>query len=420
MRLVLVLWLLSICSPILRAQDWPQFRGPDGQGHSNERSLPTEWSETRNIAWKVPVAGRGWSSPVVARGRVWLTSATSAGRDTSLRLMAFDEATGHQSMDVEVFRIKNLELLNAKNSHASPTPIIEGDRVYVHFGAQGTAAVSTTGDMLWKTRLPYESQHGNGGSPLLYGDLLIVNCDGFDEASVIALDKQTGKKRWQTLRPQPWSQAYSTPLAIRVGDRDLIVSVGAFHAAAYDPQNGHEVWRVDYPEGFSNVPKPVYGAGLVFITTGFQQPSLLAIRVDGKGNVTRSHVAWSISRGAPLTPSPLLVGDDLYVVNDAGIASNIDARTGSIRWQHRLGAPVSASPVYADGRVYFLDEEGRTTVITPGAAFQQVAINSLDGAALASMAVASQSFFIRTATHLYRIGNQQSPIGNQHLPFTNN
>ena len=207
-RLVLALWLLSICSPILRAQEWPQFRGPDGQGHSNERSLPTEWSETRNVVWKVPVAGRGWSSPVVARGHVWLTSATSAGRDTSLRLMAFDEATGHQSMDVEVFRIKNLELLNAKNSHASPTPIIEGDRVYVHFGAQGTAAVSTAGDMLWKIRLPYESQHGNGGSPLLYGDLLIVNCDGFDEASVIALDKQTGKKRWQTLRPQPWSQAY--------------------------------------------------------------------------------------------------------------------------------------------------------------------------------------------------------------------
>ena len=160
--------------------------------------------------------------------------------------------------------------------------------------------------------------------------------------------------------------------------------------------------------------------GLVFITTGFQQPSLLAIRVDGKGNVTRSHVAWSVSRGAPLTPSPLLVGDDLYVVNDAGIASNIDARTGSIQWQHRLGAPVSASPVYADGRVYFLDEDGRTTVINPGPTFQQVAINALDGAALASMAVASQSFFIRTATHLYRIGNQQSAIGHQHLQLTNN
>jgi outer membrane protein assembly factor BamB len=318
--------------------------------------------------------------------------------------MSFDVANGRPLVDVEVFRIKNLELLNAKNSHASPTPIVEADRVYVHFGAQGTAALSTNGDLVWKTRLQYESQHGNGGSPVLYRDLLIVNCDGFDEASVIALDKQTGKKQWQTHRPQPWSQAYSTPLAIRIGDRDLIVSVGAFHAGAYEPQNGKEIWRVDYPEGFSNVPRPVYGGGLVFITTGFQQPSLFAIRPDGKGNVTSSHVAWTLSRGAPLTPSPLLVEDDLYVVNDAGIASNVDARTGAIRWQHRLGAPVSASPVFADGHIYFLDEEGKTTVINPGPTFQQIAINSLDGATLASMAVASQSFFIRTATHLYRIG----------------
>jgi len=405
MRVLLCsLCLLVVAPSILPAQEWPQFRGPDGQGHSAERGLPTEWSETQNVVWKVPVPGRGWSSPVIVAGRVWLTTAIQAGRDTSLRLVSFEAATGKPSIDVEVFRIKNLELLNAKNSHASPTPIVEGDRVYVHFGAQGTAALSTTGDVVWKTRLLYESQHGNGGSPVLYGDLLIVSCDGFDEASVIALDKQTGKKRWQTLRPQPWSQAYSTPLAIHVGDRDLIVSVGAFHAVAYDPQNGKEIWRVDYPEGFSNVPRPVYGAGLVFITTGFQQPSLLAIRPDGKGNVTKSHVAWTLSRGAPLTPSPLVVGDDLYVVNDAGIASNIDARTGAIRWQHRLGASVSASPVFADGRIYFLDEEGKTTVVNPGPSFQQVAINSLDGAALASMAVASQSFFIRTGTHLYRVG----------------
>ena len=405
MRVLLFLASVFLATaPILPAQEWPQFRGPDGQGHSTERGLPTEWSETQNVVWKVAVAGRGWSSPVIVAGRVWLTAATQVGRDTSLRLMSFDAATGRALVDVEVFRIKNLELLNAKNSHASPTPIVDGDRVYVHFGAQGTAALSTAGDVIWKTRLQYESQHGNGGSPVLYNDLLIVSCDGFDEASVIALDKQTGKKRWQTLRPQPWSQAYSTPLTIQVGDRDLIVSVGAFHAAAYDPQNGKEIWRVDYPEGFSNVPRPVYGAGLVFVTTGFQQPSLLAIRPDGKGNVTKSHIAWSLSRGAPLTPSPLLVDDALYVVNDAGIASNVNARTGEIRWQHRLGAPVSASPVFADGRVYFLDEEGRTTVINPGATFQPVAINALDGATLASMAVASQSLFIRTATHLYRIG----------------
>jgi len=405
-RLILLIYcLVAVHSPCLLAQDWPQFRGPDGQGHSAERGLPIEWSESKNIAWKVSVPGRGWSSPVVADGKVWLTTATQIGRDSSLRLMSFDAATGRQALDLEVFRIKNLSLLNPKNSHASPTPVIEGDRVYVHFGAQGTAAVSTSGEVVWKAWQVYESQHGNGGSPVLYGDLLIFGCDGFDEAAVVALDKRTGKRRWRTLRPQPWSQAYSTPLMIHVGDRDLIVSVGAFHAAAYDPQNGKEIWRVSYPDGFSNVPRPVYGGGLVFITTGFQQPSILAIRPDGKGDVTKTHVAWTLSRGAPLTPSPLLVGDELYVVTDAGIASSLDARTGAVHWQHRLGGNVSASPVSADGRIYFLDEEGRTTVITPGQTYQQVSTNTLDEPALASMAVASQSFFIRTATHLYRIAS---------------
>jgi outer membrane protein assembly factor BamB len=405
-----LLRIVTLCVSVLAVEDWPQFRGPGGQGHSSERGVPIQWSETQNIAWKVPVPGRGWSSPVVVDGRVWLTTATAIARETSLRLMSFDASSGRQTSDVEIFRLRNSALLNAKNSHASPTPIVEGDRIYVHFGAQGTAAISTAGEVVWKTRLQYESQHGNGGSPVLYGDLLIVNCDGFDEAFVVALDKRTGKTRWRTLRPEPWSQAYSTPLVIRVGDRDLVVSAGAFHAGAYDPQNGQEAWRVDYPDGFSNVPRPVYGAGLVFIATGFQQPSILAVRPDGKGNVTRSHIAWTLSRGAPLTPSPLLVEDDLYIVTDAGIASNVDARTGSSRWQHRLGAAVSASPVLADGRIYFLDEEGRTTVIAPGPTFQQIAVNVLDGPTLASMAVASQSFFIRTATHLYRI-SQASAAG---------
>jgi outer membrane protein assembly factor BamB len=387
----------------LSAQDWPQFRGPDGQGHASERGLPLEWSESKNIAWKVPVPGRGWSSPVVAGGRVWLTTATAVKRDTSLRLLAYDLASGKEALDVEVFRLRGSDLPNAKNSHASPTPIVEGDRVFVHFGAEGTAALSTAGALVWKTRLPYQSQHGNGGSAELFGDLLIVNCDGFDKSFVTALDKRTGKTKWRTDRRPPSSQAYSTPLAIRAAGRDQIVSVGAFNAFAYDPQNGREIWRVAYPEGFSNVPRPVYGAGLVFITTGFQQPSLLAIRPDGKGDVTRTHVAWTLSRGAPLTPSPLLGGDELYVVTDNGIASCLDARTGAVHWQQRLGNSFSASPVLADGRIYFLDEDGRTTVIAPGTTFTALAANALDGPALASMAVAAHSFFIRTGTHLYRI-----------------
>jgi outer membrane protein assembly factor BamB len=399
-------FLLSL-SMRAAGQDWPEFRGPTGQGHSPERDLPLEWSESQNIVWKTAVAGRGWSSPVVAGGRIWVTTATNERGAASLRALAFDMESGREVVNAEVFRIGGARLTNVKNSHASPTPIIDGDRIYVHFGALGTAALTTAGQIVWKTRLPYESQHGNGGSPALHGDLLIISCDGSDTAFVIALDKKTGKTRWKTDRRYPADQAYSTPLVIRVGDRDQVVSVGAYRAAAYDLQTGKEVWRVRYDDGFSNVPRPVAGHGLVYIATGFQQPSLLAVRPDGMGDITRTHVVWSLQRGAPLTPSPLIVGDELYIVSDIGVASSVDARTGQTHWQQRLGGNYSASPVFADGRIYFQSEEGLTTAIAPGKAFRKLATSQLDGAMLASMAVSGGSIFIRTDSHLYRIGLKQ-------------
>jgi outer membrane protein assembly factor BamB len=409
---LLVLLLIAGASALAQAEDWPQFRGPTGQGHATERNLPLEWSETHNIIWKVPVPGLGWSSPAVANGRVWLTTVVESkerrGRvSASLRALAYDIATGRELVNVEVFRLDDAGYVNPKNSRASPTPIVDGDRVYVHFGAEGTAAVSTSGEILWTTHLRYESQHGNGGSPTLYRDLLIVNCDGNGgEAYVIALETATGKTRWKTARRRPADQAYSTPLVSTVGQQDQLVSVGAYRAAAYEPLTGQEIWRVSYGDGFSNVPRPVFGQGLVFIATGFQTPSLMAVRPDGKGDVTRSHVAWTIARGAPYTPSPLLVGNDLYYVSDTGVLSLADAMSGQIVWQQRLGGNYSASPVFADGRIYFQSEEGMTTVITPGREFKRLAVNRLDGATLASMAVSNGSFYIRSHTHLYRIGGR--------------
>jgi outer membrane protein assembly factor BamB len=399
--------LLALIGCAVQAEDWPEFRGPTGQGHSAERGVPLEWSESRNVIWKAPVPGLGWSTPVVASGRVWLTTALRDRSDASLRAIAFDLETGHEVVNVEVFRIRNAVLSNPKNSLASPTPIIDGDRVYVHFGAEGTAALTTSGEVVWKARFPYVTQHGNGGSPVLYDDLLMFSCDGWDAAFVVALDKRTGKVRWKTQRRSPSDQAYSTPLVIHVGERDEVVSVGAYRATAYDPRSGKEIWRVAYAEGFSNVPRPVYGHGLVYIATGFQQPSLLAVRADGTGDVTRTHTAWTLKRAAPLTPSPLLVGDELYVVSDIGIASALDAKTGSPRWVQRIGGNYSASPVFADGRIYFLSEEGSATVIAPGPEFRVLARNRLDGTTLASMAVSSGSIFIRSDGHLYRLGTRR-------------
>ena len=404
-----------ICSPVVSAQ-WPQFRGPDGQGHSTETGLPLEWSESRNVAWKVPVPGGGWSSPVVAGGRIWLTSAVDRveggrTRGVSLRLLAYDAATGREVVNVEAFELRSPGPINGKNSHASPTPIVDAERVYVHFGAQGTAAFTSAGEPVWRTRLGYESQHGAGGSPALHNGLLIVNCDGNGgDAYVVALDARTGTVRWKTARRYPADQAYTTPLVIRAGDRDQVISIGAYRAAAYDPDNGREIWRVSYGDGFSNVPRPVYGQGLVFIATGFQQPTLIAVRPDGSGDVTRSHVAWTLRRGAPFTPSPVLVGEDLFLVNDAGIATAVEAKTGQIHWQQRLGGNYSASPVYADGRIYFLSEEGQATVIAPARTFQRLATSQLDGATLASIAVADKSFFIRTHSHLYRIAQRPGGV----------
>ena len=406
LSLLLAISALGIlAAPVASGEDWPQFRGPGGQGHSSEKELPLEWSETENVAWKTPVPGLGWSSPVVADGRVWLTTATEAERAMSLRVLAFDAETGREIVNVEVFRVRADPYLNPKNSYASPTPIVEGDRVYVHFGWNGTAALATSGEVVWKTRLPYASQHGSGGSPALYGDLLIVSCDGHDAAYVAALDKRTGQTRWRTHRRRPFAQAYTTPLVIRVGDRDQVLSIGAYRAAAYDPESGQEIWRVSYPQtdGFSNVPRPVYGHGLVFITTGFQQPILLAVRPDGEGDVTDTHIAWTLRRGVPYTPSPLLVGDELYIVSDIGVATAVDAKTGDIHWQSRLGGNFSASPVYAAGRIYFQNENGVTSVIAPGKEFRKLATNRVDGWTFASMAVSDGAVYLRSDSSLYRI-----------------
>jgi outer membrane protein assembly factor BamB len=384
------------------AQDWPEFRGPTGQGHAAGRGLPLTWSEAEQVRWKVAIPGRGWSSPAIQGERIWLTTATEGGR--SLRAVSVDRETGAVRQNVEVFRLKNLGPIHSKNSHASPTPVLEGDRVYLHFGAHGTACLTQSGEIVWKTRLEYDNgQHGPGGSPVLYDDLLIVSCDGQDAQFVVALDKLTGKVRWK--RPREGFQAYTTPLVIRLPAGDQVISPGAFRAVAYDPRTGKELWQVKYGEGFSNVPRPVYGHGLAFICTGFQEPSLLAVRVDGRGDVTKTHVAWALRRGVPLTPSPLLVGDELYLVSDNGIATCVDAKTGNEHWRARLGGNHSASPVYADGRIYFLSEEGESAVIAPGRQFQLLARNRLDGETLASMAVSGASIFIRSQTHLYRLGN---------------
>jgi outer membrane protein assembly factor BamB len=401
--------LISCLAPSVRAEDWPEFRGPTGQGIA-KGELPTTWGKDKNIIWKQAIPGKGWSSPIVVGERVYLTTAVQVkgSEDLSLEALCLDAGSGAILWEKEVFRQdgKASPPIHEKNSHASPTPIVRGERLFVHFGHQGTACLDLKGEILWKnTNLRYAPVHGNGGSPILVEDLIVFSCDGFDRRFVAALDVADGKVRWKTDRTLETDRgfSFSTLLLIEVNGQKQIISPGSGGVTAYDPANGKEIWWVRY-NGYSVIPRPVYGHGLVFICTGYDRPSLLAIRADGNGDVTESHVVWKTNKAAPHAPSPLLVGKELYTVSDSGQACCRDARTGEVYWQERLGGSFSASPLVAGNKLYFQSEQGSTFVVQAAKQFRLVAKNALDERSLASPAAADGALFIRTEKHLSRIG----------------
>ena len=392
--------LLGFVTAAAAAADWPEFRGPTGQGIAEVQDLPLRWSETENIAWKTPIPGRGWSSPAILDGKAWLTTATEEGR--SLRAIAVDPASGKILHDVEVFRLQSPPKMHEKNSHASPTPVLEPNRVYVHFGAQGTAALDAQGNVLWRNQEHTFGQgHGSGGSPVVWKDLLIFNCDGTDRQFIAALDKATGKTRWTKPRGKS-RMSYATPLVIETEQGPQLISPGGDYAASYDPSTGEEIWRITF-DGFSLVPRPVYAHGLVYIASGFFGPIMFAVKPDGRGDVTGSKVVWKETRGVPLTPSPVVVGNRLYMVSDNGIASCLDALTGRRLWQARLGGNVSASPLAAGNRIYFTNETGETTVIEDAPEYKELVKNRVQGDTLASFAVDGSALLLRSDSALYRI-----------------
>jgi outer membrane protein assembly factor BamB len=407
------------------ASDWPQFRGPGGQGLSQATGVPVRWGTTQNVAWKVPVPGRGWSSPVLAGGRLYLTTAVedaavvgaAGGRPgvaagPSLRALCLDAADGKVLWDAEVFRPdpSAAAAVHKKNSPASATPVVTADRLYVHFGHMGTAALDLSGKVLWRqASVTYPPVHGNGGSPALAGGMLVFNCDGAKDPFVAALDAGSGQVRWKTPRETPARSkfSFSTPLLIEVEGKTQLVSPASGFVGGYDPVDGRELWRVRYGEGYSVVPRPVYAHGLLYVSSGFDSPVLYAIRPAGAaGDATETHVAWKARKGAPCTPSPLVVGDEVYFVSDSGVATCADASTGAVHWTERLDGNFSASPVSAEGRVYFQNESGVGYVVEAARAFRLLAENDLGEPSLASYAVADGALFIRTGVHLWRIGGR--------------
>lgn len=408
-----VLALVTVVAARVGETEWRQFRGPTGQGLSAAAGVPIEWDTAKNVAWKTEVPGRGWSSPVIAGGRVYLTSATGsdAGAEPALRALCIDAASGALVWDTEVFRPDPAALgaIHQKNSPASPTPIVAGERLYVHFGHMGTAALDLTGKVLWRqTEIQYPPVHGGGGSPVLAEDALVFSADGAQDPFIVALEAATGVVRWKTPRRTPARRqfSFSTPLGIEVAGAMQIISPASGMVGGYDPRDGRELWRVTYGEGYSVVPCPAYAHGLLYVSSGFDRPVLHAIRPEqATGDATANHVAWTLAKGAPLTPSPLVLGDELYLVSDAGIATCADAHTGQVHWTERLGGGFSASPFAAEGRVYFQNEAGVGFVVRAGKTFELLTRNDLAERTLASPAAVDGAIFIRSEKHLWKIGS---------------
>jgi outer membrane protein assembly factor BamB len=398
--------LLAFCQ-------WPQFRGPEGNGLSPNTGLPLTWSETQNVRWKTAIHGRAWSSPVILGRQVWMTTATPDGKE--LFAVAVDRDSGKIAFDLKLFDVPHPQFAHAFNTYASPTPVVEPGRVYVTFGSPGTAAVDTaTGKVLWERR-DLECNHfrGAGSSPILFGNLLLMHFDGSDRQYVVALDKRTGRTVWETKRSIDFQdleadgrvkadgdfrKAFATPHVVMNGAQPVLISLGSKATYGYDPLTGKELWRIEERGQFSASTRPVTGHGLVFYPTGFNTGQIFAIRPDGT-------IAWKAARGAPNKPSLLLSGDLLFMVNDGGIVTCLEAKTGSEVWHARLTDSYSASPIAAEGRVYFFSEDGKATVIEAGRTFKVLAENVLDEGFMASPAIDGSAIYLRTRTHLYRVEN---------------
>ena len=409
--LLLPLLFLPLLGLEPAAADWPQFLGPD-QNHSDAKGLPLTWSETEHVKWKTPLPGEGWSSPVVENGMAWMTTATMEGK--SLRLLCVDVASGRLLRDVEVFQNETVPPKHRRNSYASPTPALDGERIYVHFGTMGTACLSTKdAGIRWTRRdLKLDHQTGPGGTANLWQDRLLIACDGMDVQYAVALDKMTGKTLWKTersaigklaARPADMRKAFGSPVIFNIDGRAQALTTAAERLYSHDPKTGEELWFVDYP-GFSNVPLPVTDGKMAFVCTGFMKPEVWGVKLGGAhGDATASHVVWKQKTGAPDQSTPLVVGNRLYIVTSGGVASCLDTADGRIVWKERIGSDFAATPICVGGRIYFFDAQGTTTVIAPGDTLQVLAKNPLSAGMMASPAISGKAFIVRTRDALYRI-----------------
>ncbi len=403
---------------VIAETNWNNFRGPNDQGLTTAKGLPLKWGEKKNIAWQKEIAGKAWSSPVIWGDQIWVTTAPLEGN--KLSAICIDKNSGKIVHNKMLHYVPGPQYCHPFNSYASPSPVIEEGRVYVSFGSPYNACLDTkTGEVVWE-RSDYVCNHfrGPGSSPFLYKNLLILHFDGSDHQYVVALNKETGKEVWKTTRSVEFDdideetgkpkregdfrKAFSTPVIAEVNGKPLLISLGSNALYAYEPETGKEVWRLDAPGVHSGSCRPVVGHGLLFVPMG-SGGKLWAVNPEGKGVLPESNIVWRYDEVVPKRASPLLVDDLLFVVNDAGVAACLDAKTGKRIWRKRLGGNFSASPIYADGNVYFFDEDGKATVIRAARNYEELAVNQLGDGFMASPAISDDVLYLRSRSHLYRL-----------------
>lgn len=388
---------------------WHEFRGDAHNGTAVGQNPPLAWGEEKNLLWKVAIHGRGWSSPVAADDQVWLTTATEDGKQMFAVCVAL--ADGRMLHDLLAFENESVQAdFHVTNSYASPTPVLDAKHAYVHFGAYGTKCLDRqTGATIWQRRdLPCNHYRGPGSSPILYDNLLIVHMDGFDHQYVVALDKKTGQTVWKRDRDIDYEtdngdyyKAYSTPLVIRVGEQDQLVSSTSKATLVLDPRTGEEIWRVRYPE-FSATARPLFDDQKLFLNTGFGKAQMLCVQVDGQGDVTDSKILWSQKRGIGSKPSQVLTAGKLFSVTDDGVLSRISTSDGELVWQKRLGGNFSSSLVATAEHLFAFDHDGKSYALTVADEPEIVSENTLSEGCRASPAIVDDSLLVRTITHLYR------------------
>ena len=417
-----VVLLSAACQLAASDAAWPRFRGPTADGIAPNADPPAEWSETKNIAWKVALPWHGRSSPILQNDRIWLTTSieqnakkTRIGPDdmqvathVAFGAACLSTTDGKIVWQVTLAGIDNPPPVHWLNSYATPTPVLEAGKLYCDFGTFGTACLDAeNGKVVWQQKVPLDHQVGPGSSPLVCGNVLVLVRDGRDAQYVTALDKATGQQVWKTNRPpltgaNDTKKSFSSPIQIACGGTTQLIAVGAQWAVSYDPASGKELWRARH-DGWSIGACPVFGNGIVYFSTGCVKPQLVAVRAGGSGDVTATHTVWKSLRGVPVMSSPILVGEEIYWVSDTGVLSCSSATTGDQTWQQKLNGSFLASPTYAGGKLYVFSQDGVATVFKPGKQFEKIAENTLSGPLVATPAFVGKAIFVRTDSQFYRI-----------------